>query len=753
MDNRGVILFVNCMCEKSPNCFSIFVRKRTMKIRLAILFCLLVAEVSLAQKENNNWYFGYMASVNFNAGYPQSMANSQMDAFEGCATISSPDGKLLFYTDGLNVWDSTHNLAMNGTGLNGNMSSTQSAIIVPRPGMPGRYYIFTVTNEANTDGLCYSEYDMSLNGNKGGVINGSKNILLLTPTCEKIAAIHSDNGVDYWLMTHKWNSDSIFAWKITSSGISLTPVISRTGFRIDGMTSNTLGYMKFSPDGTKVAYTTYSLGQSVIADFNTSTGVVSNVWTFPNFMAYGIDFSSNGNFLYIAEMYTKSIYQYDAKAASDALFASSKTLVDNSIVEPIGAMQLAPDKKIYISSYGSTYLHAVNAPNFKGSACGFKRSAVYLGGYSCKYGLPTFIQASPLQNEFLVQKRCFEDTATFIPIFKSGRDSVFWDFGEPSSGAANYSRTKGATHHVYARMGRYHATMVVYKTGKADTVGMDLDIYRRDSTFKKVKVCENDSFFSGKNYYKDPGTYTEKLLNRWGCDSLFTFELEVTPAIHFNQALVLCAGHPVKVGNHSYSVAGTYFDTLKRQAGCDSIIETRITGEKLVSEFEVDSSFSPVFQFLNKSAGDSLRSCYWYLDSAGPLGTGKDYTSPRLRVGRHKVCLLAESSSRCRDTSCVDLYIAGKHMKLYNVFTPNGDDINDVFEFTDVTDLVYDLLIYDRWGVLVYEVKHGNTAVRASFWNGKLMNTGAECADGTYYFLLALPGEERQIEGTVQLIR
>ena len=48
----------------------------------------------------------------------------------------------------------------NGNDLTGDPSSTHSAIIVPKPGDPSIYYIFTVDNTAGADGLRYSEVNL-----------------------------------------------------------------------------------------------------------------------------------------------------------------------------------------------------------------------------------------------------------------------------------------------------------------------------------------------------------------------------------------------------------------------------------------------------------------------------------------------------------------------------------------------------------------------------------------------------------------
>ena len=68
---------------------------------------------------------------------------AQISTFEGCATLSDNNGHFVLYTDGSTVFDRTHTPMPNGTGLYGSLSSTQSAIIGPVPGVTDQFYIFT----------------------------------------------------------------------------------------------------------------------------------------------------------------------------------------------------------------------------------------------------------------------------------------------------------------------------------------------------------------------------------------------------------------------------------------------------------------------------------------------------------------------------------------------------------------------------------------------------------------------------------
>src|SRR5204862_3072102 len=128
--------------------------------------------------------------------------DGKLNTLEGSASISDSLGKLLFYTDGITVWDKTHKIMSNGIGLWGDMDATQSALIVKQPGR-NIYYIFTVDAQAGAlggyGGITYSIVDMKMNGGLGGV--SSKNNTLLTPTAEKVSGVVHRNGNDVWIIT------------------------------------------------------------------------------------------------------------------------------------------------------------------------------------------------------------------------------------------------------------------------------------------------------------------------------------------------------------------------------------------------------------------------------------------------------------------------------------------------------------------------------------------------------------------------
>jgi hypothetical protein len=205
---------------------------------------------------------------------------------EGQSVISDSAGTLLFYTNGEVVWNKNHQIMPNGSGLLGNISSTQSSIIVPMPKSERYYYIFTTDAWAcggTLNGLRYSVVDICADALRGDVISNEKNILLLDWTCEKVAVTRHANGNDYWILTHKFNSNEFYAFLLTSNGITDT-VISAIGSVHSGSIVHSMGQLKFSPNGQRIAIglasgaigPADSLRTLDVFDFNKSTGVISN---------------------------------------------------------------------------------------------------------------------------------------------------------------------------------------------------------------------------------------------------------------------------------------------------------------------------------------------------------------------------------------------------------------------------------------------------------------------------------------------
>lgn len=315
--------------------------KKQFRILLFLLLVIVIGKTVSAQQANI-WYFGDKAGLDFTLpGAPVPLTSGVMTTNEGCASICDNTGALLFYTDGISVWDATHTVVNSTWTLLGSSTSTQSAIIVPKPGAPTRYFIFTQDKQAAgwcAFGLNYTEVDVT-----AGVVTlvGTANINLLpcAQTTEKITAACHSNGTDYWAVTVQQNGDFV-SWPITAAGIG-APVVSAGMASPDIGNDDRVGYMKISPQGNYLVLGRRQWNSINEAfTFNNTTGMItSNLGVYHTGTIYGVEFSSDGNYFYTTDF--RNVVQYNIPAIG------TSTLLFNSYVD-IGALQLGPDGNIYV---------------------------------------------------------------------------------------------------------------------------------------------------------------------------------------------------------------------------------------------------------------------------------------------------------------------------------------------------------------------------------------------------------------------
>lgn len=407
-----------------------------------------------SQNEAANWYFGKNGGLRFNTttGTVTAVTDGQLNTLEGCTSISDTDGNLLFYSDGRTIWNTNHIPMPNaseafGTGLKGDDSSTSSGLIVPKPQDLNQYYIFTVDEphhfnssafpnqqdgDGVNDGLMYSLVDMTLEGGLGDVDPLEKNVPLITydttnqtesefKCSEKITAVKADDCFSFWVITHF--VDKFYAFKVDQNGVNTTPVVSTVGPVVpaEGYRRNALGYLKASPDGSKLAvahhgFATVLQGETgggvYLFDFDNDTGIVSNPLTLfgqeNNDSPYGVEFSAENRKVYatisdgISGNGSSHVLQWDLESTN---IPGSMTVIHSSNSFSAGALQLGLDKRIYRAQFDFTdfntsgrHIGVIQNPEADGNAAGYNETGVLLdinGSFQnlSRIGLPPFIQS------------------------------------------------------------------------------------------------------------------------------------------------------------------------------------------------------------------------------------------------------------------------------------------------------------------------------------------------------------------------
>lgn len=221
-----------------------------------------------------------------------------------------------------------------------------------------------------------------------------------------------------------------------------------------------------------------------------------------------------------------------------------------------------------------------------------------------------------------------------------------------------------------------------------------------------------------------------------------------------------------RIVTHSYSQPGNYIVRLRPSytpgQGDPKCFQTKsilISVRDLNADFTVDTTAMPVFKFTNTSTNGQN---YWWsfgegggyvpcpqVDPVNCPNAQHDYGD---RIGDWEVCLVAQSPEGCFDTACKFVRnFFEVSIKIPNVFTPNGDGFNDQF-VVDIKGWVeYEIQIFNRYGDKVYQSDDP-----LAHWNGKVNNTGADCAGGVYYVVIKYKlrgGTEQEYNGTITLLR
>lgn len=566
-----------------------------MKKLIPIL--LLFTALAYSQQEASIWYFGQNAGLKFQTdGTVTPLADGQINTEEGCSSIADNNGNLLFYTDGRTVWDRNHLGMPNGslandTELFGDGSSTQSGIIVPNPGDPNQYYIFTVDephhenaavypntfsghylevgsgqipddDDGKNNGLNYSVVDLTLSGSNGSTGNiSSRNNHLITydpdplgeeikyKCSEKITAIKNEADNSYWVITQFTNK--FYAFKVTATGVLSTPVISTIGSNqtLLGYRRNAIGYLKASPDGTKLAIAhqqngtlagsaSYSTGSVELFNFDVNTGVVSDAITvISNVQAYGVEFSPNSEKLYatyrIGMTPTMELVQLDLISSN---IPNSKIILYDQL-NYLFALQLAPNNKIYCATGYVSSLGVINNPDASGISCNYVQIGQPLAsGKIVKLGLPPFI-TSFFNATFTAENLCFGSTTQFT-LSTSGTVSVTWDFGDgsPLSNVTNPV-------HQYANPGTYQV--------KATIAGTSTIIRSKNITISTIPIIAatiaNQSICGQASMTYDLSQHNSTLLGSQST-SVFGVAYFATMANAVTQSNVLATNYNLPTG-------------------------------------------------------------------------------------------------------------------------------------------------------------------------------------------------------------
>lgn len=676
------------------------------------IFCnlFLLTCFAVSAQQNNNWYFGGRAALSFNAGsqpVPVVMGNSVMVAPEAAAAVSDKKGKLLFYTNGVDVYNKQHQPMLNGTGLRGNLSACQIQII-PFPGNDSMFYIFYTDAVENNmaRGYMYAVVNMKKDNGKGEVITRD---VSLHPSCtERIAAARHADGINVWLITNDYSSNVFRAWLIGCAGIQ-SAVVSSVGEVLNQDGVMNAGSMKVSPDGKFLCETHFPFSESdptivQLFDFDNLTGIISNPRKIINTGAQYMHsaFSPDSKILYLSRPYNKKIDQFILNPSDIASIQGSRKTFATSI--PFYDIALAPDEKIYLSPNGGP-LGVINLPNTGGTGCDLIENKINLQPGGSSLSLPCLINDITYFNDpnngftYTILDPCQGSVQFNAHSVMAGTISWEWDFGDgsPPVFAQNPSHIFTPSTKPYTvtlkissstGCGEIYRSAIVKPSG-TDNATVDFDfVVRCDSGYVRfINKTPNLSTITGVLtwYFGDGNTSTDvNPIYTYASPGNYIVRLKLTtgtPCLDNEMSL------PVEVKN--FTVATIPDQTI------------------MVGQHVFLSTDNPAATFQWSPAK-------WLSDSTirNPIATPLEDITYTVAASNGDGCI-GKDSIRIHVIQYGDIFVP-------SAFTPNNDGKNDdIKPFFPGNYELKEFSIFNRWGKKVF-----TTSQRGAGWNGKTSGIG-----------------------------
>jgi gliding motility-associated-like protein len=669
-----------------------------------------------AQRERDNWYFASNAAINFPAGAsPVEVDNASKITGSPSVSISVSDsktGQLLFYSDGITVWDKSNSIMDNGASIFA-PNVCDYVIYSPNPANKSQYFVFSYTGKR----ISYAVIDISLNGGLGKVVSYN-NVVAQFATRKFTIAKHGTYDA-YWLITLRGSNgnDTFECYPITTAGIQ-SPIRSIMGFNNGDFSYQS--ELITNGAGNKIIATNYSSAKPEVTvyDFSKNCGTVSTPkkLTIPSGFIYpkAPVFSKNDNNLFVSfSGVINYVVQYSGTDFQNFQFIH----LSNNIKKD---MKLGPDGKIYIIK-ATPDIHELDVIDDPDAAT---PTYTVSGGLTLKNTpialFPSFIndvstpgsqQKPPIID---VVNTCYKDTVIFTPSDLPLLDSLDWNFGDAAS-QKNTSKLDIPSH-IYSDTGNFKVTLSWYNCGVKSSATKQVQIITipNINLGADTTLCYNDSITLSTNL--------KNLSLAWSNGSTDTF-LTITKAGIYS--LTASAGPRCK-GTDSIVIG--YYPKLE----VDFFDSTYILCE--------DADETVVLR-----ADTGYKAYLWQPDSLATASiVAKKAAWYTVTVTNNKGCTAKDSvlvNSLCDN----NFYVP-------NAFTPNNDGRNDIFLPTYNDIFNYRLEIYTRWGEKVFETTNPTIG-----WDGT--HKGYACEDGAYIWRLTYQGLKYKIvrtytqKGVVNLLR
>lgn len=594
--------------NKRENVYSpVFLFLKTVVMYKVFFFLFLILSgKAQAQGEGNVWVFGDGSGLDFNSGSPVPITSSFKEPMGGFASICDAGGQLLFYSDGFLIWNRDHELMPEQTGGvpgytslppgSGNASpylmpfyggrAFQTTAIARMPASPERYYVFSLTTLGQ---LLYSVVDMTMNGGKGGIVQGKMSRPVAGGLAEKIALVNGCNNI--WVMTRARDVNEYRAFEINDTGIVRTPVVSPVGHY--PLAWYRQGHMKFSPDRSKMAVVCraysawyhllppfYYVGGLEVFDFDPKTGQLSQGYMLgedSSHLYYGVCFSPDNSKLYATFQHgtpyqAGELLQFDLSQGSPAAIAASATAIYSEpsytfAREQLADIKMGSDGRLYFGRHQQVYMHCISLPNQAGAACNVLLHHLYFST-QLSWNLPNENAFIPLPDSVYKTKPvfvCFADSALL-----SAEEGKMYRWDDGGTGKDRTVKKEGVytVHYIndqceyqtdrflvrfiktpmigpasYSCPGSYKGKLWI-STAPDDTTHFMYSWEDAAGNLLRQGISSNGDTLKGI----DTGVYFIKVSASYGCDTVLTAQVHSLPVPEatFNMDTTGCLDVPVR---------------------------------------------------------------------------------------------------------------------------------------------------------------------------------------------------------------
>lgn len=756
------------------------------RILAVFIFCLTAGWSSNATAQGflNHWHFGNGNGINFTSGEPvgtpsgSALLNARVPV-----TYADEAGVLRFYCDHQRVYNANHVLMDNGQFAVFSVDAT----VIPHPSNPNQVYLI---RSLGNSGLEYSLIDLTLSDGLGSIVEGQKEINFASLGGQLMVA-QKPNGSGHWLVTSDNNNSSdivyIRTFDVGESGITVHNVFTYTWFWV-GWNAQ-LDDARISPNCEliAVAFKGHYIGLiRYDAELGNATEALAD--QFDNLTSFGSEtrvcFSPNSQFLY-----TKGndfqVKQFDVSSFDIMAIEGSLITISDGFSSGYKDIQLGPDGRVYVLNASTQSLEAILSPDLPGTACQFTPQYFTLPS-NTEDRLPNSPNLFCGEAFLLIPQVvdvCLGETTTFSLTTNQSVDAISWDFGD-GNGSEELNPT-----HLYATSGTYNVTVEVDIDGEPYI----FDLIAEVSAFPMgeldlfYSVCAGDSLVLApgvaETYAWNTGAVTAELVVAAGgpytvemangaCSVFLATEVEViqAPIFTVSNDQLLCdevsttvsASTPVlwstgtTASELSITASGVYTASLSNSCFTTTesvsvffvnvptptlpVMSSICAGDEVVLDFGFDAD-----QVVWSGTGVATDTGGWIVNETGT------YTVNGLYQG----CPFSDEAE-VEVLGFVDVSL----VVMPNIFSPNGDAVNNIFRPFLSVDPTRDLCslaiidvnmsIFNRWGGLIVE--------NACSWDGDT-DGGQDLAEGVYYYIVDMnstckgQGGGRRISGDLTLTR